>query len=123
MSLYSPSRSEMHHGSRQIESEMRLDAFLKDSNTDMSQNCQDDGLQTLRERSATLKGVVRRKELLSKMKSVQCEWRNDEERRNVFGGVCLDRLKRPHCVLKPFCAKDLALTFITHADIFNARKV
>jgi hypothetical protein len=25
-------------------------------------------------------------------------------------------------VLKPFCAKDLALTFITHADIFNARK-
>ena len=26
-------------------------------------------------------------------------------------------------ILKPFCAKDLALTFITHADIFNTRKV
>ena len=34
-----------------------------------------------------------------------------------------DRLMLPAGVLKPFCAKDLALTFITHADIFNARKV
>lgn len=49
--------------------------------------------------------------------------REEVKCRKAVEDVCLDKLKLPGGVLKPSCAKDLALTFITHADIFNARKV